>query len=152
MTFQETLLYYSKERPNSPSAFVKTSCTKDPKKLHWMNKEHHHICSSTPARATVPQIDAGAILQSLSLNLWTFFCPVYSPPPHPTKGKPSLKISKHPLLLSFLVCYSLHRFLLTVTAKFHLLLAIILVRIAPLLILPRYLQHGKFTLDRLLKA
>lgn len=149
MLFQKALLYYPKERPNFPSAFVKTSCTKDPKDLHWMNTQHHHVSSSAPARATVPQIHAGAILESLSLNLWTTFWPVYSPPPHPAKGKPALKISKHPLLLSFLVCYSLHRFLSTMTTKLHLLLAVILVSIAPLLTWPRHLHsRAKFTLER----
>lgn len=114
-----------------------------------MNTQHHHISSSAPARATVPQIRAGAILESLSLHLWTFCCPVYSPPPHPTKGKPSLKISEHPLLLSFLVCYSLHYFLLTLTTKLHLILAVIPVSIAPLLTWLEYLHsRAKFPLER----
>lgn len=90
----------------------------------------------------MPQICAVAILESLSLNLWIFCCPVYSPPPHPDKGKPSLKISKHPLLLSFLVCYSLHRFLLTVSTKPHLLLAVILGSTTLLLTWLRHLRQA----------
>jgi len=126
---------YCITQERGPSALVKTSRPKDP-----VQTQRQRVSSSTPARAPVPQIRAGAALESLSLGLRTFLCPVYSPPPHPAKGKPSLRVSKHPLLLSFLVCYSLHCFLLTVTTRLHLLLALILGSIAPLLNWPRYVQ------------